>query len=99
MRRNIKSDVDPLTKSQILKLLFPGYSTFVAEVMEKRELEIKEEYKAPGASEDPGDAMLPYRDQALIFRAMDTAATDAEESKLEESKGEEEKVSVKAQEG
>jgi hypothetical protein len=43
--------------------------------------------------------MLPYRDQALIFRAMDTAATYSEESKFEESKDEKQKVSVKAQEG
>jgi len=29
MRRNIKTDTDPLTKTQILKLLFPKYNEFV----------------------------------------------------------------------
>jgi hypothetical protein len=45
MRRNIKADTDPLTKTQILKLLFPKYNEFVNEIMQKRELEIKAEFE------------------------------------------------------
>jgi len=78
MRRAIKPDAEPLTKPQLLKLLMPDYRAFVDAVMEERLKEIKAEFKASG--EAAGSEMDMYREQARLFREMDTKR-GAEEKK------------------
>lgn len=89
MRRAIKHDAEPLTKAQLLKLLFPTHKEFVGELMEKREVEIKAEYASDKNAGDD-DGMTIYREQAKLFRSMDKKAVGAgamEETKKKEVDG------------
>lgn len=79
MRRAIKPDAEPLTKAQLLKLLMPNYRAFVDALMEGRIKEIKAEFKESG--DDAGSEMAMYKEQAKLFREMDSKAAKAEERK------------------
>ena len=80
MRRGIKSDAEPLTKSLAFKLLYPDYDTMVSEVMLRRTQEINEELdKSPDSNVQ--DVMLPYKAQAQIFRNLDKVQEPQEEVK------------------
>jgi hypothetical protein len=46
LRRSMKADADTLSKTQILKILFPNYEKFVTDLMVIREKEIRDEAKA-----------------------------------------------------
>lgn len=45
MRRSLTHDAEPLSKNQILKVLFPDYAVEVQKVMEIRAREIESQYK------------------------------------------------------
>lgn len=65
----MKTDTEPLSKGQILKILYPEYTKFVDEIMVEKEKEIKQEYeKGTNAGEDQWAA---YRSLAEHFRSLD----------------------------
>jgi hypothetical protein len=70
MRRAIKHDADPINKSQLLKLLCPEYVAFCQEIMDRRAVEIKAEFKK-SEHLDEGTTMHMYAEQAKLFRSMD----------------------------
>ena len=55
MRRSLPHTSEPLTKTQLLKLLFPSYLTEVTKIMKVRAKEVEEEFK--GKSDTDGGAM------------------------------------------
>ena len=91
LRRNLKADMEALSKTQILKLLWPGYMHPIDEVIAVRQKEIAAEFNS---GEQTGESMQRFFDMAMMFKALDK---DAQKSKslIEEEKKEEEKVPVK----
>lgn len=90
LRRNQKEDLEPPSKTVILKLLYPSYAARVNEVISEREASIRAEYET-GKSDD---GMQRYFDMAMMFKSLDkdvqiskslmVASTDEEEKKVEE---------------
>ena len=97
MRRSLPHQSEPLTKSQILKILFPSYQNEVTKIMEVRAREIEEEYKLQGDQHEEG-SMYTFKEMANVLRMMDSKklieATPQipveEEKKVEMSKKESE---------
>lgn len=97
MRRSLAHDAEPLSKNQLLKILFPDFATEVSKVMEVRAREIEEEYKKSTGAIDESDDMIRFKHMADMLKEMDESmkikATPTpgiiEESKVEESKHEE----------
>lgn len=84
LRRSIKSGTEPLTKANILKVLFPENSEFVKKYIEQKQKEIEEEMK----QEKSEDSLSIYYHQAELFRSMDN---QGEESKTTDTTHEEKK--------
>jgi len=104
MRRSLAHDAEPLSKTQILKILFPDFMDEVTKVMEVRAREIEEESKKStgGDDDEQFDDMARFRSMANILREMDQGMKAKivnptpgiiEESKVEESKHEEAQAS------
>ncbi len=55
MRRSLPHTSEPLTKSQLLKLLFPSHLVEVTKIMEVRAKEVEEEFKAQSETDDAMD--------------------------------------------
>ena len=96
MRRSLTHDAEPLSKNQILKVLFPDYAVEVQKVMEIRAREIESQYKQSG-TDDEEDVMSRFKHMADQLKDMDESMKIKanptpgiiEESKVEESKHEE----------
>jgi len=100
LRRSQKPDQNPLTKTQILKVLYPSFEDKVAEIMKVRQQELLSKNKKWG--KDSNDAYSPYQAEADIFRNLDKAAgyvqKAQEEEKKEESKEGAKQISQKGAE-
>jgi hypothetical protein len=72
MRRSISSDAEPLSKTQLLKILFPDYQETVGEAMEIIAQEIQ---LAFSKGEDDDGGMSRYVDMAFMFKSL--AGSDA----------------------
>ena len=75
MRRSLAHDAEPLTKNQLLKILFPDYAGEIAKVMEVRAREIEEEYKKGAPSDDDeSNIMARFYGMAEHLRNLDEAS-------------------------
>jgi len=85
LRRQQRSDIDPLTRHQILKMLAPDYDQLV-----KRIIDYKKELMKPAKSEPKMEAEGEYaefEELANYFMQLDQRSTkksEAEEEKKEE---------------
>lgn len=69
LRRSLKADMEPLGKSQILKLLYPEYEFIVKFIMDTREKELRAEVSSGESMQ--GNAYGQYESQAKIFKSKD----------------------------
>ncbi len=51
LRRCLKADMQPLSKTQVLKIFMPDYEEFVEQVMTQRAVEIKNQMKGGSAGD------------------------------------------------
>eukprot|EP00347_Sterkiella_histriomuscorum_P012111 403369855 len=98
LRRCLKSDAQPLEKSNILNVLYPDYEAAVSEVMAAKDKEVQAEFKA-GQAKDGGDNKLAiFQAQADYFKSLDKdnlpTTQIVEEEKKEEQKGQAKAVQV-----
>jgi hypothetical protein len=93
MRRSLAHDAEPLSKNQILKVLFPDYAVEVSKVMEVRAREIEAEYKKDGGDSE-SDSMARFKNMADSLKIMEESMkikANPTPGIIEESKGEESK--------
>lgn len=64
MRRSLAHDAEPLSKNQILKVLFPDYASEVTKVMQVRAKEIELEYKKDEGTDDESNVMSRFKHMA-----------------------------------
>ena len=95
LRRSIKHDQEPLSKTQILKLLWPDYSAHVDQVMAVRKKEIDREF-SKGSKGDESEAMQRFFDMAMMFKVLDKESQRSK-SLIEEEKKEAEPLKVEQQ--
>ena len=85
LRRNLKQDMEPLSKTQILKLLWPDYVAHIDAVMVIREQEIKTEF-AKGQASGEGESMQRFFDMAMMFKVLDKESSKSKSLIYEEEK-------------